>query len=261
MIANYHTHTARCGHAIGEDRDYIESAIRAGLKTLGFSDHVPVPFDGGFVSPIRMGVSELADYCESLSLLKQEYSRDIEILIGFEMEYYPAYFERTIRLLSDYPVDYLILGQHYLENEAGALRTTRPTDRDEDVIRYVDQCIAGMQTGRFTYIAHPDTLNFTGNPALYRHQMKRLCRHAMEADVPLELNLTGMREPYIYPHEPFFRIAAEVGNPVILGFDAHEPSAVTRSDTVRAGEQLAKKCGLTLIDRPVVRSPFASLHE
>ena len=27
MIANYHTHTARCGHAHGAEREYVETAI------------------------------------------------------------------------------------------------------------------------------------------------------------------------------------------------------------------------------------------
>ena len=50
MIANYHTHTARCGHAVGEDREYAEMALARGLKTLGFSDHVPMPFADGHES-------------------------------------------------------------------------------------------------------------------------------------------------------------------------------------------------------------------
>ncbi len=41
--ANYHTHTARCGHAIGTDEEYVQTAIQAGLKTLGFSDHAAYP--------------------------------------------------------------------------------------------------------------------------------------------------------------------------------------------------------------------------
>ena len=31
MIANYHTHTWRCHHAGGTERQYIESAIAAGI--------------------------------------------------------------------------------------------------------------------------------------------------------------------------------------------------------------------------------------
>ncbi|MFR5796189.1 MAG: PHP domain-containing protein [Christensenellales bacterium] len=44
MKANYHTHTARCGHATGTDEDYVLAAIEQGFDELGFSDHVPWPY-------------------------------------------------------------------------------------------------------------------------------------------------------------------------------------------------------------------------
>ena len=44
MEANYHTHTWRCRHASGTERDYIENAIDHGIRILGFSDHTPYPF-------------------------------------------------------------------------------------------------------------------------------------------------------------------------------------------------------------------------
>ena len=44
MYANYHTHTWRCNHARGTERDYIEQAIASGVKILGFSDHTPNPY-------------------------------------------------------------------------------------------------------------------------------------------------------------------------------------------------------------------------
>ena len=44
MFANYHTHTARCNHASGTEREYVEAAIKSGLKILGFADHTPYPF-------------------------------------------------------------------------------------------------------------------------------------------------------------------------------------------------------------------------
>ena len=36
MLKNYHTHTARCGHAWGTDDEFIQAAIDAGYTTLGF---------------------------------------------------------------------------------------------------------------------------------------------------------------------------------------------------------------------------------
>ena len=37
MIANYHTHTPRCNHAVGSEVEYVENALAQGLKILGFS--------------------------------------------------------------------------------------------------------------------------------------------------------------------------------------------------------------------------------
>ena len=37
MRFNLHTHTFRCRHASGTEREYIENAIRSGMDLLGFS--------------------------------------------------------------------------------------------------------------------------------------------------------------------------------------------------------------------------------
>ena len=36
LTANYHTHTVRCRHAYDPEREYIETAIKMGIKKLGF---------------------------------------------------------------------------------------------------------------------------------------------------------------------------------------------------------------------------------
>ncbi len=84
LWANYHTHTPRCRHAQGTEREYIEAAIRAGIRTLGFSDHAPMLFDDGFVSDFRMLPEETEDYVRTLLQLKREYAGEIEILIGYD---------------------------------------------------------------------------------------------------------------------------------------------------------------------------------
>jgi tRNA U38,U39,U40 pseudouridine synthase TruA len=43
MIANYHTHTMRCKHAVGTDEEYVLEAIKHGYKVLAFTDHSPWP--------------------------------------------------------------------------------------------------------------------------------------------------------------------------------------------------------------------------
>ncbi len=63
LKANYHTHTYRCQHAYGSEREYIEAAIRMGIAELGFSDHVPCPFKDGYVSGIRMTMEQAPSMC------------------------------------------------------------------------------------------------------------------------------------------------------------------------------------------------------
>ena len=117
LKANYHTHTARCKHAWGEDKEYVEQAIQAGMEVLGFSDHCPWIFPPDYVSHTRMEPKELDGYFTSLENLKREYAKDITIYIGFESEYIPELMEEQDRLLKDYPVDYMLLGEHFTASE------------------------------------------------------------------------------------------------------------------------------------------------
>ena len=83
---NYHTHTPRCGHAEGTEREYIESAIKAGIKVLGFADHTPYPYaKEGYRSGVRMPVSAAPEYVSTLSALREEYKDKIKILMFIQI--------------------------------------------------------------------------------------------------------------------------------------------------------------------------------
>lgn len=84
LTTNFHTHTTRCNHAVGEDRQYVEAAIKGGLKVLGFSDHSPYFFSGDYYSTFRMKREQVPGYVDSILALKKEYKDDIEIKLGFE---------------------------------------------------------------------------------------------------------------------------------------------------------------------------------
>lgn len=237
MIANYHTHTWRCRHASGSERQYIEQAIAAGISILGFSDHTPCPFPGSYYSDYRMFLHQTEEYFRTLTDLKTEYSGQIQLQIGVEAEYYPALFADMLALLRQYPCEYMLLGQHFLENEdTGEYVYLRSADPDA-LRRYVSQTLEGLSTGLFTYLAHPDLFSWTGDNETYRREMTRLCRGLKELDYPAELNLLGLYDRRRYPDRRFWEIAAEVGNRVILGVDAHEPSALNRPETEAAARR------------------------
>lgn len=224
LTENFHTHTTRCGHASGTDREYIEAAIAAGFRILGFSDHAPMPFPDGHESSHRVPIARTDDYFSSLVDLRREYRADIDIRIGFEAEYYPSLFDRFLDFLAPYPLDYLLLGQHFIADETTpGSASTIATEDPERLQTYLDTVREGVETGRFLYVAHPDIFRFTGADDVYAAHVVPFLHRMKELDVALEINRLGLEDHRHYPCERFFRLCAQVGNRIVIGVDAHSP--------------------------------------
>lgn len=255
MLFNYHTHTKYCGHAKGELREYVETAIENGVKTLGFSDHSP------FVPPlrrklgVRMAANDVEAYVTEVRSLAKEYSGEIRILCGVELEYFPSFHEEQKAFLKPLQLDYCILGQHYIgenNDESNLFHVHNQSSDDRILEQYVTQAIQGMKTGDFLYLAHPDMAGFAYSDACIEREYRKLCTEAKRLHIPLELNLWGLRGNRCYPNPRFFRIAAEVGNDVIIGADAHSPEIFAERETEAKALEMVEKLGLRLIKTPIL---------
>ncbi len=244
MKANYHTHTVRCKHAVGTEREYIEAAIENGFKVLGFSDHVPQPYTNGFVSGIRMDMSEVPDYFDTLTKLREEYKDRIKIYIGFEVECYEGYFETLMEELKKYPVDYMILGQHHVPREEDGTYVGFKTDSEDVLKLYADTAIKAMKTGKFKYLAHPDLINFTGSDEIYQKHMRRIVEASIEQDFPLEVNVYGFADRRQYPCDRFFSMASKMGAKFIIGCDAHTPKLLKQPEDIPGFTEFLKRNGI-----------------
>ncbi len=266
MKSNYHTHTWRCNHARGTERDYIETAKKNGLKRLGFSDHTPYLFTPPYYSGFRMKPELIGDYYKTLGELREEYSKDPEaphIFIGFEMEYYPEFFKKTldflvgsrIRLASgaEAGLQYLILGQHFTKSEYNGKYSGSATDDESVLAGYAENAVKAMETGLFSLFAHPDLIQYTGPEKIYEKHIRQILAAAEELDVPLEINLLGMHEGRHYPSEQFWSLAAETKCRIILQNDAHDAWMVGDPGLAAEGEAFAKKLGLNLTDEIELR--------
>lgn len=259
MYANYHTHTARCNHAVGTDEEYVRCAIAEGVKVLGFSDHAPMHYPGGYVSYYKMTPPELAAYTASVLALREKYADKIEIHLGLETEYYPALWESSLAFWRDYPIEYLILGQHFTTEEVDLQRdpSGAPSADPARLVRYADLVVTALETGKITYVAHPDLLNYTGGDAdLYLEQMGRIIDASTARGIPLEYNLLGVATERHYPSKLFWYEAARRGAKAIIGCDAHEPWRVADKDELRRACKFLGKLGLEVVDRVKLVNPF-----
>ncbi len=232
MIANYHTHTYRCGHASADaEKTYVERAIELGFTDLGFSEHAPMPFpkevpEGNLARllAMRMKLHETEDYVKTVLSLREEYKNDINIHLGFEVEYFESCFDAFLEHISPYPIDYLILGQHFgdIFHEPIAYNG-KQTDSTVLLQTYVDNVIKAIETGKITYIAHPDLMFYSRSLEVYEAEMTRLITSANERKIPLEINLYGLQEVRNYPTLAFWLLADDIGCDVVVGSDAHKP--------------------------------------
>lgn len=249
ITANYHAHTFRCLHAQGTEQEYIEEAIRLGIREFGFSDHIPCPFKDGYVSGIRMTMDEARGYVETVRSLGERYRDYIKLYVGFEAEYIPEFYDEQMLMYYRLNCDYLILGQHFLCSEERGPYMGTKTDDESRIRSYVDTVIAAMEKGSYLYLAHPDLINYCGMDSVYDWEMTRLCRRMKELDIPLELNILGMGSGRNYPSERFWRIPGEIGNRVIVGLDAHSVAGIGDFASYGKCMAIAEKFHLNIINR------------
>lgn len=239
--ANYHSHTSRCGHAFGMDEEYVTEALKQGFKIIGFSDHVMLP--GLSQLGMRGDFSLFDGYVSSVKSLKKKYAGAIDVYLSFECEWYYGEFASYYRdLLTKYGFDYLVLGQHCLRLNGRFVYYSEIRDEKRGVKLYTQDVVSAIESGLFSYIAHPDHfLIWYGKwDEAAEKASWAICRAAKEKGLPLEINMGPSRwkaktsiddlSIVCYPYPKFWEIAKQVGNEVIIGVDAHAPSDYASSD-------------------------------
>lgn len=84
IFSNYHTHTKYCD---GKNtvEEMVLSAIRAGLKRIGLSGHMTLPFPNDWT--IRE--EHLENYLQDITDAQKAYGDQIQIYTGLEIDYFP----------------------------------------------------------------------------------------------------------------------------------------------------------------------------
>lgn len=254
MDYNFHTHTWRCSHASGTEEEYIIRAIENGIRYMGFSDHMPFRCSDGYEEiSVRVPTDLAMDYCQELRVLREKYRDRIEIYIGFETEYFPDEFDRMLNNARTFGAEYLILGQHYVMPEhPNGKHSSIPTDDVSALEAYAKSLVDAMETGVFTYVAHPDVFHFTGDTETYQKVMRKVCVASRVLNVPLEINFYGIRDNRYYPTEAFWEIVGQECSPVTFGFDAHDARSAYDGASLERAQQLVKKYHLSYIGKPPI---------
>lgn len=227
MRVDLHNHTTLCNHATGTTEEYIQRAIQLGIDVYGFSDHAPMNFDPKY----RMTMSQKASYEKEVLDLKKKYEKDIEILLGYEVDYLEGYILDEV---INSKVDYLIGSIHFLNkwgfDNPEFIGGYKDRDIDDIWVEYFQTVENMAKSNKFDIVGHLDLIkvfNF-----LPKKDIKSIALNAMKeikkSNMVLEINSAGFRKPVAqpYPSIDLLELAYELDIPITFGSDAHSVEQV-----------------------------------
>lgn len=228
MRIDLHNHTLFCNHATGTMREYIVKAIELGIDVYGFSEHAPMDFDQHY----RLRFDDIKRYETEVLALKEEFSNDISVVLGYEVDFMQHIPMLDVILKAK--VDYLIGSVHFLDgwgfDNPEFIGTYENSDIDKIWQDYFD-CIEAMaKSNLFDIVGHLDLIK------IFKYMPKKevtiIAKKAMsaikKANMVVEINPAGFRKPIHeqYPSTKLLEMCYELDIPITFGSDAHAVNQV-----------------------------------
>jgi len=235
-ITDYHTHTFRCGHAVGTMRDYVDAAMRAGVTDIGLTDHLWLYFAPTAERDSRWAMAEDqfdAHYAEMLEV-REEYRGRIDVRVSVEADYVAGHEDELLAILRRYEFDYVLGSVHFMDGwliddpeQAHRYREERVA---EIYRRYFANIRSAIRLGCFDVLAHfdlPKKFGFLPEEDLTAVVTETLDL-AKAMDVAIEVSTGGLRKPVaeIYPAPSILRAMRSRDIPIVLSSDSHAPEEV-----------------------------------
>ena len=225
-MIDLHNHTTLCNHASGNEEEFINEAIKKGIKYYGFADHAPMEFDYEY----RMGFEDMPLYEEKIRNLKEKYKDKIEILLGYEVDFTPVVDKRVL----ERNVDYLIGSVHFLDNwgfdNPEFIKEWEKRDVDDIYKEYFHLIEKMASSNYFNIVGHIDLVKVFGHKP--KKDIKDIAKNALKAikkaDMAIEINTAGLRKPVkeLYPSDELLEMILNENIDITFSSDAHSPKQV-----------------------------------
>jgi len=252
-LRDYHTHSRRCGHGLGEIEDYIKVAIAKDLKEIGISDHFPIgavnkdPKLRETLKIASMEVEEFPSYIKEIKELKEKYRNKIDIRISTEITFYTpgkalSMQKEVLKPFMD-DMDYIIGAIHDVKWHESpeilldpdlATEIFRKYGEDKIILEYLNKLIKLVDTTFFDVIAHFDyyRVMYRPNNPFYSQntwqQLLNLLDKIKDKGMAIEINTSATRKSLgnQFPDDEIIKEIIQRKIPLLLGSDAHKPEEV-----------------------------------
>jgi histidinol-phosphatase (PHP family) len=216
---------------------YVERAAERDIGELGFAEHV-YRFQESLTvwrHPLWLenAVDRLDDYVEFILQMREA---GYPVKLGLELDFVPGRESELRSIVEERPFDYVIGSVHFIADRAvdhedyDAWRLAEP---DQVWREYFSTLASAAASGLFDVLAHPDLVKVwgAGRPAP-DSKLRTFYELAIDAiaaaDLAIEVSTAGLRKPVaeLYPSRELLSMCVEVGKPISLSSDAHEPDQI-----------------------------------
>lgn len=254
---NFHSHTQFCDGRADMAR-FVNAAINAGIKHLGFTPHSPIPI----ASPCNMADSDVADYINEFNSLKEEFAGRINLYLSMEIDYLGKQWGASNPYFLKLPLDYRLSSIHFIPTQTGELIDVDGSAKSfiekmhryfHDDIKYVvdtfySHTIDMIEAGQFDMIGHFDKIGLnastykTGIEAegWYKKHIDNVIDLLKSRDIVVEINtkawdkpvaydesVSGPYQPRLFPSEPTIKRLRDAGLMLAVNSDVHFPERIT----------------------------------
>ncbi|WP_244893367.1 histidinol-phosphatase HisJ [Ferroacidibacillus organovorans] len=253
-----HTHTHYCRHgADASVKEYVKRAMELGFERYSITEHPPLP-DGylqnvDVMNQLAMPYDELDRYVVEMAAIKQQFSREIDVRVGLEIDFLPGCeaYTRTLLAHVSHALDEILVSVHFLPGREGMrCIDLSPEDFMEGLVAHYGSVASVIHT----YFDHVEAaISFAStleipvrmghlaliekfrdalpafDDALVRARLTRLLPLIKAAGVGVDCNVAGFRKATCRrPYVPVWWMARALREeiPLVFGSDAHSPGDV-----------------------------------
>ena len=224
---DYHMHSSFSdGRSVPED--YIAPALAAGLKEIGFSEHLTLFRE---LEDWNMNPANVSSYINHLDYIRES-TNHIKIRTGLEVDFFEGKESEIHDFLAPLALDYVIGSVHYLGEKTVDFGPEFYEGKNIDSLfeSYFNLVCKAVASGLFDIIGHCDLIRIYGyKPTIDPEPFyRKLARMMKKYDVVFEVNTNGRNRPLadFYPDRRFLNIFHEENVPVCVNSDAHMPARV-----------------------------------
>lgn len=253
---NLHSHTQFCDGRADMAR-FVDVAISAGIRHLGFTPHSPIPID----SPCNMKKEDVEAYFDEFNRLKGIHADQINLYISMEIDYLGDMWGASHEYFKNLPLDYRLSSIHFIPSQDGELIDVdgSPSGFIEKMqkyfhndIRYVVDTFYNRTTdmiekGGFDMIGHFDKIGFNASiyrpgiedEAWYRKHIDNIIDLVAARPLVVEVNTKAWDAPVgssdeavksynprLFPSAPTIRRLHEAGVTLAVNSDVHYPQRI-----------------------------------